>query len=205
MPGFIGHGPGSVRLLPPRKERKQPVSAVTMSSDKETTFMARTTTQVEEGSRSLSERVKAAQPNAGPHPPSTPPEQLLLPATDNRSGTTRAWYRDGTTGVPSGLSTATSLEGVERLVYPESHPTNPITAARNKGIAQKYNPLMVSRRVEKDGVLLGHTTWVKEANGFEEKWMPLSEVEEGKPSASKKPQGSTHSSTLLDRMKKEHP
>ncbi len=62
---------------------------------------------------------------------------------------------------------------------------------KNKGVAQKHNPLMVSRRVEKDGVLLGHTTWVKEANGFVEKLVPLSEVEEGKPSASKKPQGST--------------
>ncbi len=50
---------------------------------------------------------------------------------------------------------------------------------------------MVSRRVEKDGLLLGHTKRVKEANGFVEKLVPLSEVEEGKPSASKKPQGST--------------
>ena len=32
---------------------------------------------------------------------------------------------------------------------------------------------------------------MKEANGFVEKLVPLSEVEEGKPSASKKPQGST--------------
>ncbi len=54
-----------------------------------------------------------------------------------------------------------------------------------------HNPLMVSRRVEKDGVLLGNTKWVKEANGFVEKLVPLSKVEEGKPLASKKPQGST--------------
>ncbi len=49
----------------------------------------------------------------------------------------------------------------------------------------------LSKRVEENGVLLGHTTWVKEANGFVEKLVPLSEVEEGEPSASKKPQGGT--------------
>jgi hypothetical protein len=191
MPGFIGHGPGSVRLLPPRRGKKQPVSVVTMSSDNGTTFLAQTTTQVEEGSSSLSEKVEAAQPNAGPHPPSIPPEQPLFPATGGQSRTVRAWYRDDKTCVPYGFDIATSLEGGQRQVFPDSHPMNVLTAARNKRIAQEHNPLMVSRRIEKDGLLLGHITWVKEANGFMEKLVPLSEVEEGMPSSPKKPQGST--------------
>jgi hypothetical protein len=50
-----------------------------------------------------------------------------------------------------------------------------------KKLAQTHNPPMVSRRVEKDGVLLGHTKWVKEADSFVEKLVPLTEAEEGRP------------------------
>jgi hypothetical protein len=109
MPGFTEHGPGSVRLLPPKKGSRQSVAVVTMYTNKEITFMAPTTTQVEEGSSSLSERVEAAQLSAGLHLPSIPPGQPLLPATDSR------------------------LE----------------TDAKYKGIAQKHNLLMASKRVGK--------------------------------------------------------
>ncbi len=83
--------------------------------------------------------------------------------------------------LPPGLSISKNLEGRERLIFPDSHPTNPQIDAMRKRIAQTHNPLMVSKRVEKDGVLLGHTKWVKEANGFVEKLVPLTEAEEGKP------------------------
>ncbi len=103
---------GFSQAVATKKEEETALRLLTMSSNKGTTFMAQTTTQMEEGSSSLSERVEAAQPNAGPHPPSIhskgnpliarsiPPGQLLLPATDGRSATARAWYRDDTTCVP---------------------------------------------------------------------------------------------------------
>ena len=139
MPGFTGHGPGSVRLLPRREEKKQPLEVVTMSLNKETTFIAPTTTQGEEGSSSMSKR-----------------------------------------DLPPGLSISTNLEGRESLIFPESHPTNPRIDAARKRIA-RGNPLMVSRRVEEGGVLLGHTKWVKEGQCFVEKLVPITEAEEGRP------------------------
>ena len=117
MPNFTGHGPGSVRLLPRRVEKKQPLEVVTMSLNKETTFIAKTTTQGEEGSSSRSQM-----------------------------------------DLPPGLSVARNLEGEESLLFPESHPTNPRIDAARKRIA-KGNSLMVSRRTEEDGVLLGHSKW----------------------------------------------
>ena len=132
------------------KEREQPISVVTMSSKKETTFIARTTTQKEERTCPLNER-----------------------------------------GLPPNLRIARSLEGAQHLVFPDSHETNPLIDAKRKQLALKHNPLMVSRRVEKDGVLLGHTKWVEEANGFVEKLVSLTGIEEGMPSTSEKPQGIT--------------
>ena len=139
MPNFTGHGPGSVRLLPRRVEKKQPLEVVTMSLNKETTFMAQTTTLGEERSSSMS------------------PMDL-----------------------PPGLSVARNLEGRESLLFPESHPTNPQIDAVRKRIAKGNSP-MVSRRIEEDGVLLGHTKWVKEGQCFVEKLVPITEAEEGRP------------------------
>ncbi len=83
--------------------------------------------------------------------------------------------------LPPGLSISKNLEGRERLIFPDSHPTNHHIDALRKKLAQTHNPLMVSRRAEKDGVLLGHTKWVKEAEVFVEKLLPLTEAEEGRP------------------------
>ncbi len=74
--------------------------------------------------------------------------------------------------LPPGLSISRSLEGRESLVFPDSHPTNPQIDAVRKKLAQTHNPLMSSRRVEKDGVLLGYTKWVKEEEVFVEKLVP---------------------------------
>ncbi len=117
MPGFTGHGPGSVRLLPKRKEGNRTLSNDMMSSNGETTFTAQTTTQLGEGSSSVSV----------------------------------------TRSLPPGVRTWTDLEGTERPLFPDSHPTDPEMDAMRKRMAAKFNPLMVSRSVSKDGVLLGHT------------------------------------------------
>ncbi len=110
-----------------------------MSSNGETTLTAQTTTQVEEGSSSLSE----------------------------------------TRSLPPGICTWTDLEGTERLLFPDSHPTDPEMNAMRKRMAAKFNPHMVSRSVEKDGVLFGHTKWVwmEHANNFVEKLVPLPDME----------------------------
>ncbi len=91
MPGFTGHGPWSVRLLSSKNKGKQPLKVVSMSENKETTFMAQATTQVEEGCSSQSERDEAT--------------------------TARAWCKDGTSCVPSGLNITTDLEGGERFFF----------------------------------------------------------------------------------------
>jgi hypothetical protein len=95
-----------------------------------------------------------------------------------------------TRSLPPGMRTWTDPEGTERLLFPDSHPTDPEMDAMRKRMAAKYNPLMVPRSISKDGVMLGHTKWVwmERANNFVEKLAPLPDLEE-RIAAIEKPQG----------------
>ena len=81
------------------------------------------------------------------------------------------------------------LEGIERTLLPNSHPTDPAADAVLKRMVAQYNPRMVSRSFTKDGVQRETKwVWMELSNSYVERLVPLTYEE---IQANKKPQGNT--------------